>query len=508
VTPVRALVVGGEPSFVDAKFAPHLEAVGIHPIAHWSWDLHRAPASFPDCELVVVIKDMTSHKLRDVAVSGARKRGIRIAEVPRKWAKAHEHLLELGLTADPIDLSPSRIKNVGQAMAIAKRIARNVCREGRLPSSKEIQSKTMLEGVDPSILNNGLYQQAIKEGRDTAQKEGIIIMDATRKTQTASRINEWTALVLDDNPELVLDMDALYEEVTSTLSKEFRIPNKSTSQRWARKLVLDASTTVQKEWAQANRKGRATGVAKAERDRLTKLKTQVLLRYVARHPTHNRCEAESYTLRVFGTGHLPDESLLEVKRSNPGWTGVRHPKWAERVRAVDAIAPIEADAVAPKKHRGKGRRPAWEKIEAILKDDHVPYFSAPLRIWKTSQDLADAAGVSRESVRQWLKVNHDGDWTRISGGTTGISEDPSPNNHVESAPELESEPPTSSVGVTFGEQVGEQVTLSVGQTTGRIHTLEALQKDGDLDEAARIGNAVAELIRCGIHIDFSGGTSR
>jgi hypothetical protein len=505
---MRALVVGGEPSFVDAKFAPHLEEVGIHPVAHWSWDLRRAPGTFPDCELVVVIKDMTSHRIRDVALSRAKKRGIRIAEVPRKWAKAHEHLLELGLTA-PIPSRPPRINNMEEAMAVARRIARSVCREGRLPSSREIHSKTALEGIDPSILKDGLYQQAIKEGRETALMEGIIIMDAERRQRTAERINEWTALVLDDNPVLILDFDALYAEVSSTLSKEVKIPNKETSRKWARKLVTEAAEGTRRGWMDANQRGRIKGAAKKNRDRLVQLKGLVLMRYVAANPQVRRQDAEAHILAVFGTKHLPDDSMVAVKRAIPEWGAVKHPKWAEMVEEADAVPTpkpttiLEQVVVADAKNR---RRPAWEKIEAILKDDHVPYFKTPLRIWKTPQDLADAASVSRESVRQWLKVNHDGDWTRISGETTGISEDPSPNNHVEGAPELESEPPTSTVDVTFGEQVGEQITLCVGPLMDRVGTLEELQKDGKLDNAARIGNAVAELVRCGCSVNLTVGT--
>ena len=96
-TPLKALVVGGEPSFVDSKFGPHLERAGIEPVGHWSWDLARAPGSLPQCELIVVIKDMVGHKLRNAAVFLAKKNGLRIAEVPRKWAKAEKHLFDLGL---------------------------------------------------------------------------------------------------------------------------------------------------------------------------------------------------------------------------------------------------------------------------------------------------------------------------------------------------------------------------------------------------------------------------
>jgi len=504
---IKALVVGGEPSFVDAKFAPHLVEAGIEPVGHWSWDLKKPPHALPDCDLVVVIKDMVPHMLRDMAISLAKKAGLRIAEVPRKWAKAERHLAELGLVHHNEPSAPAtEIATVAEAMKVARTISLAICREGRLPAAAEIHSKAALKGIDPDLLEDSICKEAIHHGLARAKTEGIIIMDMERKNRTAGSLTDWTEILLDDDPARILDLKALFTEVTTNLAKDNKLPNKETSRKWAVKIIGDAVNAVRQNWIDANQRGLLKGDAKVRRDKLMVLKGAVLIRYVGLNPAALKQDAEAYIESVFGTSRIPDAAMVEVKRAFPGWAGVKHSKWAEMVAEADAI-PTTPTPTAPKKRKQRKkqrRRPAWAKIEEVIQQagEIGDLLSERRELYKpirTQADLAELAGVCRESVRSWLMETHGGDWTKVL---------PIPEDHSDGTPELEPSPEAPvadkirTVEVTFGEQMGEQILACVGQLMERVGALEAVQKAGKLDRADRIGAAVAELVKCGCRLDF------
>jgi hypothetical protein len=499
---IKALVVGGEPSFVDAKFAPHLVEAGIEPIGHWSWDLKKPPHSLPDCDLVVVIKDMVPHMLRDQAIMLAKRRGLRIAEVPRKWVKAEKHLTELGLVHHTVPPPATEIATVAEAMEVARAVSLAICREGRLPAAAEIHSKAALKGIDPDLLEDSICKEAIHHGLARAKTEGIIIMDMERKNRTAGSLTDWTEILLDDDPARILDLKALFTEVTTNLAKDNKIPNKETSRKWAAKIIGDAAKAVKQGWVDANQRGLLKGDAKVRRDKLMALKGAVLVRYVGLNPEALKQDAEAYIESVFGTHRIPDIAMAEVKRAFPDWAGVKHSKWAEMVAEADAI-PTAPTPTAPKKRKKRKkqrRRPAWAKIEEVIRQvgEIATSFPGEVQSFQSQADLAELAGVSRESVRSWLKETHGGDWTKVVPV-------PVPEDHSNGTPELESSedaPEMRTVEVTFGEQMGEQILACVGQLMERVGALESIQKAGKLDRADRIGAAVAELVKCGCRIDF------
>jgi hypothetical protein len=86
---LKALVVGGEHSYVIGTLSTQLARhdIGVH--EHWSWDLARAPSALPkSIDLVYILTDLVGHNLSIKAVDHARAAGIPIVNSVRKWAEA------------------------------------------------------------------------------------------------------------------------------------------------------------------------------------------------------------------------------------------------------------------------------------------------------------------------------------------------------------------------------------------------------------------------------------
>jgi len=91
----RALVVGGEASFVTRKLAPRLRRHLIRMVAHWPWK--KANGTFPeDIDLLFVLTDMVSHSMSGVAIKEAQRRGIPVVMGVRKHTMNLERLAVAG----------------------------------------------------------------------------------------------------------------------------------------------------------------------------------------------------------------------------------------------------------------------------------------------------------------------------------------------------------------------------------------------------------------------------
>jgi len=90
---LKALVVGGEHSYIIGTLSTQLARhdIGVH--EHWSWDLARAPAAIPKgIDLIYVLTDLVGHNLSNKAVDLSRATGIPFVNSVRKWAAATERL--------------------------------------------------------------------------------------------------------------------------------------------------------------------------------------------------------------------------------------------------------------------------------------------------------------------------------------------------------------------------------------------------------------------------------
>ena len=90
---MKALVLGGENTFIRDNFAKRLAKFNIDVNWIWHWDHTKPVSKLPSqCECVVVVKDMTGHNQRNVVRHLAKRAGVRFVEIPRKWSVAQGHL--------------------------------------------------------------------------------------------------------------------------------------------------------------------------------------------------------------------------------------------------------------------------------------------------------------------------------------------------------------------------------------------------------------------------------
>ena len=110
----KALVVGGQESFVKEKLARSLKRHGIAVHTHLSWTKRRPPATLPKgIDLVYICTDMVGHGLAEPCVKYARELGVPFVNGTRKWAESLERLTQAGFPlTDPVESLPEIIEEV------------------------------------------------------------------------------------------------------------------------------------------------------------------------------------------------------------------------------------------------------------------------------------------------------------------------------------------------------------------------------------------------------------
>jgi len=110
----KALVVGGQGSFVKEKLSKSLSRHGVAVSVHLSWDKRRPPSKLPkDIDLVYICTDMVGHGLSVPCMQYARDLGIPYVNGTRKWAESLERLTQAGFPLiDPATALPEIIDEV------------------------------------------------------------------------------------------------------------------------------------------------------------------------------------------------------------------------------------------------------------------------------------------------------------------------------------------------------------------------------------------------------------
>ena len=99
----KALVVGGEQSFVMSKLSKSLQKHGIQVSSHLDWTTARAPRSLPTgVDLVYICTDMVGHNLSEPCMNLARDAGIPYVNGTRKWAESVARLSQAGFPLLPL----------------------------------------------------------------------------------------------------------------------------------------------------------------------------------------------------------------------------------------------------------------------------------------------------------------------------------------------------------------------------------------------------------------------
>lgn len=137
---LKALVVGGEHSYVIGTLSTQLARhdIGVH--EHWSWDLARAPSALPKgIDLVYILTDLVGHNLSTKTVEMARSSGIPFVNSVRKWAEATGRLTAAKF---PI-LNPSIPLTTGPV-------------NNPFPTDKRRKLYVTALAMDPTISNEGI----------------------------------------------------------------------------------------------------------------------------------------------------------------------------------------------------------------------------------------------------------------------------------------------------------------------------------------------------------------
>lgn len=116
----KALVVGGEASFVMSKLSKSLQKHGIQVASHLDWTTSRAPKSLPTgVDLVYICTDMVGHNLSEPCMNLARDADIPYVNGTRKWAESVARLTQAGFPLLPLTtkLAASQVEIVEEAPA-------------------------------------------------------------------------------------------------------------------------------------------------------------------------------------------------------------------------------------------------------------------------------------------------------------------------------------------------------------------------------------------------------
>lgn len=93
----KALVVGGENSFVSGRLTQSLLRHSISVASHLDWKTSRPPKRLArSIDLVYICTDMVGHNLSEPCMNLARKRGIPYVNGTRKWAESLTRLVQAG----------------------------------------------------------------------------------------------------------------------------------------------------------------------------------------------------------------------------------------------------------------------------------------------------------------------------------------------------------------------------------------------------------------------------
>jgi len=95
---ISAYIIGGEKTYADQFIEKaHKQGIDLQMVGHRDWDMGTR-GSVPDCDVILVLKDVTNHMLRDWAREQARSLGIKFCEVSQKISIAMKGLCHvLGL---------------------------------------------------------------------------------------------------------------------------------------------------------------------------------------------------------------------------------------------------------------------------------------------------------------------------------------------------------------------------------------------------------------------------
>lgn len=231
----QILIGGGASSLVFGNLSRKLNKANLKVEWHVS-DIDggkytNLPAA---CEGVIILRDMIGHTLFYSIVAEAKKQGIPLAAIPRKWSHAEPILRLQGFLPDAHPLKKAAPQDVVLQTAVFY-----LDRErdkGRVPKIDEVEAVVRKTLGPKSSLSQKVYKAAVSQSAAVnAQKQKPIPPSPSLK---ASEVGLWVETVLEEHPEKSRNARKL---ATEMIKENGNIPQAS-------QLVEEAVAKVKKRW--------------------------------------------------------------------------------------------------------------------------------------------------------------------------------------------------------------------------------------------------------------------
>ena len=244
----NVLIIGGEPSLtMTDNFFEKLRDRGINPKWQWDWDQAVCKEIPAKCDGVLILENKTNHKLADGAVLRAKESGVRWARIQSKFSHALPILRFCGFLNTPDNGDVVQPVDGQMYQAILGLVVQKRSAENRVVSFEEAQDMIQVAFGKGVELPKPLYQRASNEAAGLVPT--MTDMEA-EKEKISTAIAEWTRLVVEETPALILDPDRLSKAVLNHL--DIQDEGKSELQvHIARTLVNSVKITasqIRSEW--------------------------------------------------------------------------------------------------------------------------------------------------------------------------------------------------------------------------------------------------------------------
>jgi hypothetical protein len=327
---LAVMVVGGEPSLIQHTYKKKLAVSGVD--VHWHVDRVRQVDTLPpDCQGVIIIKDMCTHGLRDSAVSLAKERGVPFANVSRKFSKAEPILRSVGILKPAATMSPPNVPHTDR-IDVAVHYIENERQRGRVPKKDEVES-VIQRAFGPRVkLTIDNYKKAASLAAQVVPFPVEVKEDM--KTNTAVPVEDYCALLFEDEPSLVLSAARTVAKIEDLFSGDrSHLP----TSKCLFDMALDKADEKKKEWKTISRSRTRHNPQREVVNRLKRRWLQNLFEEAQKTGSYpNTVAIKEQSKLIFG-GSIQWDLVREVRSEVTG----------------EPLAPRTVSTVSPEKKKSK-----------------------------------------------------------------------------------------------------------------------------------------------------------
>lgn len=413
---MKALILGGENSFVRDNLSEKLSDFDIEVVSIWHWDHSKPISKIPQgCDTVIVLKDMTGHPQRNVVRQLAKRQGLTFIEIPRKWAVAQKHLQRLGLPSKSgvVD-TPTSFEGEDFNVTLA-RVIEMSCEMYKADSTSRPNPQKVADALNIPTWHHAL-QRGISAGVLRASNETNEVVDIDNLNGDGWSLSEMVGMYLNDYPEAVLKINELCMWLADTLSRKNNKSFKTQVKRFV--------TSTKKKWVRCSRKAGTH----ADRIYIDGLKFKWLEELSREHYDQwgtfpKLSEIRDRGKDIFGSTYSQRLHTKVIESLQNELAEVSDPVSEENVRPVSdehaidleppTLTPIKEETVETEKTtKSKKQRPRKLK-SSLLRESIAKHFNLLGKV--RDSEVARMVGCSADSVRRY----------RMEFGVACMSKNPS-----------------------------------------------------------------------------------